>query len=91
MSARRASTFGRIGLATSLSTFSSLQQQPSAVHARLSCGARKAATATKPFSSSPSTGGRHAATWDEDFTFHVPKTAACLKVMFFDDKRSEVS
>jgi hypothetical protein len=28
--------------------------------------------------------------WDEDFTFHVPKTAASLKIVFFDDKQTEV-
>jgi hypothetical protein len=27
--------------------------------------------------------------WREDFTFHVPKSAVSLKIMFFDDKQSE--
>jgi hypothetical protein len=77
------------GLATSLSAL-----QPSSVHARLSCGARKMTTASKTFSSSSPSGGGGGAnvvTWDEDFTFHVPKTAASLKVMFFDDKQVEVT
>ena len=71
------------------SSLSSLQ--PSSVHARLSCGARKRSTAVKTFSAGGGEGGgAHVVTWDEDFTFHVPKTAPCLKVTFFDDKQPEV-
>lgn len=71
------------GLGSSLSA----SAQSSFAHARLTCGARKMATAAKPFCPS---GGVSLVQWDEDFAFHVPKTAPSLRVVFFDDKQSEV-